>query len=218
MTLSVPGRHNALNAAGAIAIGLGFDVAFGDFSAGLTAFTGARRRFEPKGVVAGVRVFDDYAHHPTEIVAVLQAAREVAGSGRLVVAFQAHHYYRTADFCTEFGQALGLADEVVVMEVYAPGETMLASGTGSALAAAVTLPVERVVFEPSWSAVPAHLADRARPGDLVITMGAGGDVAMLAPEVIEALRLRHSGSGGSGGSGSSGGHRGHASHRPHRPH
>ena len=108
----------------------------------------------------------------------------------MVVAFQAHHYYRTADFCNEFGQALALADDVVVMEVYAPGETMLPGGTGTALAAAVTLPPEHVVFEPSWSAVPAQLAQRARPGDLVLTMGAGGDVAMLAPEVLEALRQR----------------------------
>ena len=191
VVLRVPGQHNALNAAGAIAIGLGFDAPFAEFSAGLTTFTGARRRFEPKGVVAGIRVFDYYAHHPTEIAAVLRAGREVAGDGRLVVAFQAHHYYRTADFCTEFGMALGLADDVVVMEVYAPGETMLPGGTGSALAAAVTLPSDRVVFEPSWSAVPGHLAERARPGDIVVTMGAGGDVAMLAPEVIEALRARH---------------------------
>ena len=190
VALRVPGRHNALNAAGAIAIGLGFDVPFAEFSAGLTAFTGARRRFEPKGVVGGVRVFDDYAHHPTEIAAVLRAARDVVAGGRLVVAFQAHHYYRTADFCDEFGAALGLADDVVVMEVYAPGETLLPNGTGSALAAAVTLPLEHVVFEPSWSAVPEHLAERARPGDIVVTMGAGGDVAMLAPGVIEALRAR----------------------------
>ncbi|HEX7105332.1 MAG TPA: UDP-N-acetylmuramate--L-alanine ligase [Acidothermaceae bacterium] len=188
VVLNVPGRHNALNALGAIAVGLGCGVAFADFAAGLTAFTGARRRFEPKGVVGGVRVFDDYAHHPTEIAAVLRAARTVAPGGRLVVAFQAHHYYRTADFCAEFGAALGLADDVVVMEVYAPGETPLAGGTGAALAAHVTLPPEHVVLEPSWSAVPAHLAARARPGDLVITMGAGGDVAMLAPAVLDALR------------------------------
>jgi UDP-N-acetylmuramate--alanine ligase len=190
VNLRVPGRHNALNATGAVAVGLGFDVGFADFSAGLATFTGARRRFEPKGDVAGVRVFDDYAHHPTEIAAVLRAARDVVGGGRLVVAFQAHHYYRTADFCREFGEALGLADDVVVMEVYAPGEAMLPNGTGAALASAVTLPPDRVVFEPSWSAVPAHLANRAAPGDIVITMGAGGDVAMLAPEVIEALRAR----------------------------
>jgi UDP-N-acetylmuramate--alanine ligase len=188
VSLRVPGAHNALNATGAIAIGLGLELPFAELTAGLAGFTGARRRFEPKGVVGGVRVFDDYAHHPTEVAAVLHAARKVVGDGRLVVAFQAHHYYRTADFCAEFGAALALADDVVVMEVYAPGETPLPGGTGSALAAAVSLPPEHVVFEPSWSAVPAHLAGRAQAGDLVITMGAGGDVAMLAPAVLEALR------------------------------
>jgi UDP-N-acetylmuramate--alanine ligase len=190
--LRVPGRHNALNATGAIAVGLALDMPFAEFRAGLAGFTGARRRFEPKGSEAGIRVFDDYAHHPTEIAAVLHAAREVAGSGRIVAAFQAHHYYRTADFRTEFGAALALADDVVVMEVYAPGEALIPGGTGAALAEAVTLPPQHVVFEPSWSAVPAHLADRARPGDIVLTMGAGGEVAMLAPEVLEALRERYS--------------------------
>jgi UDP-N-acetylmuramate--alanine ligase len=188
VTLRVPGRHNVLNATAALTTGLGLDMPFAEFTAGLTVFTGARRRFEPKGVVNGVRVYDDYAHHPTEVAVILRAAREVVGGGRLVVAFQAHHYYRTADFCTEFGEALALADDVVVMEVYAPGETMVPGGTGAALAAAVTLPPEHVVFEPSWSAVPAHLAKRARSGDLVLTMGAGGEVAMLAPAVLEALR------------------------------
>ncbi len=138
----------------------------------------------------GVRVYDDYAHHPTEIAVTLRAARSVVGDGRLVVAFQAHHYYRTADFCAEFGEALGLADEVVVMEVYAPGEDMIAGGTGTALAAAVPLPDAQVVFEPTWSKVPAHLAARAQPGDVVMTIGAGGEVAMLAPQVLEALASR----------------------------
>jgi UDP-N-acetylmuramate--alanine ligase len=109
----------------------------------------------------------------------LRAAREVAGTGRVIVAFQAHHYYRTADFCAEFGQALALADDVVVMEVYAPGEELLVGGTGTALAAAVALPPEHIVFEPSWSSVAGHLAARAQAGDIVVTMGAGGDVAML---------------------------------------
>jgi UDP-N-acetylmuramate--alanine ligase len=187
VALRVPGLHNVLNATATIVVGLGLDLPFARFADGLTEFTGARRRFEPKGEVGGVRVFDDYAHHPTEIDVTLRAAREVAGNGRLIVAFQAHHYYRTADFCTEFGQALALADQVVVMEVYAPGEELLAGGTGTALAAAVTLPAEQVTFEPSWSAVAGHLARGARPGDIVVTMGAGGEVAMLAPEVLAEL-------------------------------
>jgi UDP-N-acetylmuramate--alanine ligase len=189
--LRVPGRHNVLNALAALAACREAGLGVAEAAPALAGFSGAGRRFEPHGrTAAGALVYDDYAHHPTEIAAILLAAREVVGNGRLVVAFQAHHYYRTADFCSEFGQALGLADDVVVMEVYAPGETMLPGGTGAALAAAVTLPPEHVVFEPSWSAVPAELAERARPGDLVLTMGAGGDVAMLGPEVLEALRQR----------------------------
>ncbi|MBX6371552.1 MAG: UDP-N-acetylmuramate--L-alanine ligase [Acidothermus sp.] len=188
--LRVPGTHNVQNAAAAIAVGLGLGLPLAEIVAGLGEFTGARRRFEPQGEVGGIRVFDDYAHHPTEIAATLRAARVVADGGRLVVAFQPHHYYRTAAFRREFGEALALADEVVVMEVYAPGETPLPDGTGTALAAAVPLPPSRVVFEPSWSAVPAQLVDRARPGDLIVTMGAGGDVALLPPLVLDALRQR----------------------------
>lgn len=120
-----------------------------------------------------MRVYDDYAHHPTELEATLTAAREFAGEGRLVVAFQAHHYYRTAMFSKEFGAALGLADEVVVLEVFAPGEEPIPGASGQAMAANVPLPAGQVVFEPSWSRVAEHLATRARPGDLVMTLGAG---------------------------------------------
>jgi len=193
LQLRVPGAHNALNATAAVAVTVGLGFPFSEVAEGLADFTGARRRFQPQGEVAGIRVFDDYAHHPTEIAATLRAARVVADGGRLVVAFQPHHYYRTADFRTEFGAALALADEVVVMEVYAPGETPLPDGTGAALAAAVPLPGSAVVFEPSWSAVPEHLAARARPGDLIVTMGAGGDVALLPPLVLDALRRRWQG-------------------------
>ena len=109
------------------------------------------------------------------------------GDGRLVVAFQAHHYYRTAMFSKEFGAALGLADEVVVLEVFAPGEDPIPGASGQAMAANVPLPPGQVVFEPSWSRVAAHLAERARPGDLVMTLGAG-DISLLGPEVLALLR------------------------------
>jgi UDP-N-acetylmuramate--alanine ligase len=139
--------------------------------------------------VAGIRVYDDYAHHPTEIDATLRAAREVVGSGRLVVAFQAHHYYRTALFSREFGEALGLADHVVVLEVFAPGEVAIPGASGQTMAGYVPLPPDRVVFEPSWSQVAGHLVARAEPGDLVMTLGAG-DIGMLAAEVLDGLRSR----------------------------
>ena len=135
-----------------------------------------------------MRVYDDYAHHPTELEATLTAAREFLGEGpRLVVAFQAHHYYRTALFSREFGAALGLADDVVVLEVFAPGEEPIPGASGQAMAANVPLPPAHVVFEPSWSKVAGHLAARARPGDMVMTLGAG-DISLLGPEVLALLR------------------------------
>lgn len=187
IVLKVPGRHNALNATAALAtcVGLGFSA--GEVREGLSAFSGTRRRFEFRGESAGVRVYDDYAHHPTELEATLTAAREFVGEGRLVVAFQAHHYYRTAMFSKEFGAALGLADEVVVLEVFAPGEEPIPGASGQAMAANVPLPAGQVVFEPSWSRVAEHLATRARPGDLVMTLGAG-DISLLGPEVLALLR------------------------------
>ncbi len=187
--LAVPGRHYALDSAAALAAGLLLDQPFAGLRSGLGSFAGARRRFELKGSAGGVRVFDSYAHHPTEIRADLQAAREVAAGGRLIVAFQPHRYSRTAAFRAEFGTALALADSVVVMEVYAAGESPIPGATGAAVAAAVPLPVAAVAFEPSWSAVAARLAARARSGDLVLTLGAG-DVTMLGAEVLAELTRR----------------------------
>jgi len=184
--LQVPGAHNALNATAAFTVGLGLGFPGPDLRAGLRGFTGTRRRFELKGAVGGIRLYDDYAHHPTELEAVLRAAREVAGLGRLVVAFQPHRYTRTAVFAKDLGGALGLADEVVVMDVYAADEDPIPGVTGASVAAAVPLPAGRVVFEPSWSAVAGELAARARPGDVVLTLGAG-DITMIGPEVLDLL-------------------------------
>lgn len=184
--LQVPGMHNALNSLAALVTGIGLGFSSEQLIAGLGEFTGTRRRFDFKGEAAGVRVFDDYAHHPTEIAATLRAARDVVGEGRLIVAFQAHHYYRTAHFMTEFGEALGLADEVVVLEVYAPGETPIPGASGQTMASSVPLPAGQVHFEPSWSAVAGELVARASAGDLIMTLGAG-DIGLLGPEVLELL-------------------------------
>lgn len=189
VSLAVPGRHNALNALAALTCAIGLGYAPADVRSGLESFSGTRRRFDFKGDVGGVRVYDDYAHHPTEIEATLRAAREIAGEGRVIVAFQAHHYYRTALFVKEFGAALGLADDVVVLEVFAPGETPIPGASGQTMASHVPLEPEHVVFEPSWSAVAGHLAERARPGDLIMTLGAG-DIGLIGGEVIDLLRDR----------------------------
>lgn len=188
--LKVPGIHNALNATAALLTTYELGCTKDQVVAGLERFTGTHRRFEFRGEVSGIRVFDDYAHHPTEIDAVLKAARTVAGSGRVLAAFQAHHYYRTALFSKEFGQALGLADYVVVLEVFAPGETPIPGASGSTMAGNVPLPKEQVVFEPSWSAVPGHLANTAKPGDIIMTLGAG-DIGMMCPEILDLLEQKN---------------------------
>ncbi len=193
--IQLPGEHMALNSAAALLAGLELGLPAEGLVEGLARFGGVHRRFELKGVAAGVRVFDDYAHHPTEVSAQLRAARAVAGSGRLVVAFQPHLYSRTREFAAGFGEALGLADEVVVMDVYGAREDPVPGVTGAMVADAVPLPADRVLFEPSWSAAAPALAARARPGDLVLTMGAG-DVSMVGPEVLEALAGRRSGEDG----------------------
>ncbi|MEY3696634.1 MAG: hypothetical protein RJA41_284 [Actinomycetota bacterium] len=188
--LKVPGIHNVLNAtAAAIAAReLGADAQ--SVVSGLEMFSGTRRRFEYKGTANQVRVYDDYAHHPTEIAATLRAAREVVGDGKLVVAFQAHHYYRTALFSKEFGQSLALADVVVVLEVFAPGEEFIPGSSGQTLADNVALEKSNVIFEPSWSKVSEHLVSRSNPGDIIMTLGAG-EIGLLCPEILEKLASKN---------------------------
>jgi UDP-N-acetylmuramate--alanine ligase len=186
VAIGVTGRHLALNSAAALLIGIELGLPADKLIEGLAGYGGVRRRFEHKGSAAGVRVYDDYAHHPTKVAAQLAAARVVAGSGRLIVAFQPHLYSRTQAFAAEFGAALTLADEVVVMEVAGVREDPVPGVTGALVADAIALPAELVHYEPSWSAVPPLLAQLARPGDLVLTMGAG-DVTLIGPEVLRAL-------------------------------
>lgn len=189
--LSVPGMHNVLNATAAVAVGIGLGFDLSKIRTALQTFTGTRRRFEYRGSVNKVRVFDDYAHHPTEITATLKAAREVVGSGKLIVAFQAHHYYRTALFNKEFGEALGLADIAIVLEVFAPGEEPIPGASGQTMASHVPLPKDAVVFEPSWSQVAKRLVERAEPNDIIMTLGAG-DIGMLAGEILDLLSVKFS--------------------------
>jgi UDP-N-acetylmuramate--alanine ligase len=187
--LAIPGRHYVLDAMAALAVGLRLGHGFDALRRGLEEFTGTRRRMEAKGEVAGVRVYDSYAHHPVEIAGDLQAGRAVAGRGRLVVAFQPHLVSRTRIFGRAMGEALGAADEVVVLDVYLAREEADPEVTGRLVADAVPLPPERVAFVPDLADAPAALAGRARPGDLVLTLGAG-DVTEVGPRVLALLAER----------------------------
>lgn len=189
VSLQIPGRHYVLDALAALAAGLRLGFSFADLKRGLEAFSGTRRRMELKGQAAGVRVYDSYAHHPNEIAGDLQAARALAGDGRVVVAFQPHLVSRTRIFGPAMGRELGAADEVVVMDVYVAREDPEPGVDGELVASHVPLPEDRVAFVPSWSATPAALVERARPGDLVLTLGAG-DVTLVGPEVLELLAER----------------------------
>ncbi|HEV2451082.1 MAG TPA: UDP-N-acetylmuramate--L-alanine ligase [Streptosporangiaceae bacterium] len=190
--LTVPGRHNALNAAAAYAaaVELGFDPAH--VAEGLAAYRGARRRLEPKGDAGGVLVLDSYAHHPTELAADLRAARDIAAGGRVIAVFQPHLYSRTRIFTAEFGAALGLADQVFVLEVYAAREDPEPGVTGQLVADAV--PLGRARFILRAAGAPQAVADEAKPGDVVLTMGAG-DVTELGEPILAALRAVSEGPG-----------------------
>ena len=186
ITLSVPARHNALNAAAALGVALALGVDVKPYLEGVAGFSGARRRMQFLGEASGVKVYDDYGHHPTEIASVLSAARELAGEGRVVVAFQPHRYFRTNTFLHEFGPALGGADVVVVLDVYAHGETPIPGVGGDVIAAETGLPAAASVFEPDFDRVPQRLAELAAPGDLVVTVGAG-DVTEIGPRLLKLL-------------------------------
>jgi UDP-N-acetylmuramate--alanine ligase len=192
LEIGVPGRHNALNATAALAltVELGLDPAAA--AAGLAAYRGARRRMELKGEADGVQVVDSYAHHPTELAADLAAARDVAAGGRLIAIFQPHLFSRTRIFAAEFGAALGLADEALVLDVYAAREDPEPGVTGDLVAREV--PGGRAQFVPDRASVPAIAAGLAKPGDIVLTMGAG-DVTALGPLIVAALADRAGASG-----------------------
>jgi UDP-N-acetylmuramate--alanine ligase len=196
LRLKVPGRHNLLNAIGAVAVGLEAGVTFERIAAALEEFRGADRRFQMRGEERGVMVVDDYGHHPTEIAAVIAAAR--AGiDRRVVVVFQPHRYSRTSQLLPEFGTALAAADEVVLTDIYAAGEDPIPGVTIDAVAEAVRAagrgPV-RVV--KSLQDLPGAVAALVGNGDLVITLGAGS-IGAVGDRILDELR------GGAGGVGAS---------------
>jgi UDP-N-acetylmuramate--alanine ligase len=193
LAVGVPGVHNALNAAAAYAAALELGLDGGQAAAGLAAYRGVRRRLEPKGEAGGVLVLDSYAHHPTELAADLRTARDIRPGGKLIAVFQPHLYSRTKIFAEQFGAALGLADTVFVMEVYAAREDPEPGVTGRLVAGAVR--GAKVEFVPGRGEVPAAVAAAAGPGDLVLTMGAG-DVTALGPLIVAELRARAGAAGG----------------------
>jgi len=200
INLRIPGRHNALNAAAAFAAAVELGFPAGEAAAGLGAFGGTRRRMELKGQADGVRVLDSYAHHPTELAADLRSARDIVGgtglgNGRVIAVFQPHLYSRTRIFARDLGAALGLADEAFVLDVYPAREDPEPGVTGLLVADAV--PGGRAQFIPDPAGVPALVAGIAKPGDLVLTMGAG-DVTALGPLMVAALRERQGERAGEG--------------------
>lgn len=183
--LKIPGAHNALNAAGAFAVlvGLGFDPA--KSLAGIATFSGTERRFELHGVRRGVSVYDDFAHHPTEVAAALSAARSVVGAGKLITVFQPHLYSRTRLMHKEFAEALALSDQVVVMDIYAAREDPEPGVTGQLVSDSFA-DASKVHYVPNWDDVPAVAASLANEGDFIVTMGCG-DVYRMVPQLLSAL-------------------------------
>jgi UDP-N-acetylmuramate--alanine ligase len=186
LTIAIPGRHNVQNALATLAVAQELDVAFDKVAAALASFVGVERRFELKGEVAGVRVVDDYAHHPAEIIATLASAR-VLHKGRIVAAFQPHRYTRTRDVWDEFIPAFNDADVLIISEIYAAGEDKIPGVEAAPLVEAIRAHGHRDArFVADLDDVLEALAGEARPGDLVLTLGAGS-ISTLGARMLERL-------------------------------
>ncbi len=185
LELNVPGRHNIDNAAAALAVGLHLGLPTAGLLAGLASFAGTGRRFELKGTVHGIRVIDDYGHHPTEIRVTLDAARRYAGDGRLLVIFQPHRYSRTQAFMSEFASALSLADDVTLLEVYAASEKPIPGVSSQVISQSMT----NGKYVPNFVDATDSMIEMAKPGDVIMTLGAG-DVSSLGPIIVDGLTKR----------------------------
>jgi UDP-N-acetylmuramate--alanine ligase len=194
--LFVPGVHNVLNATAAIAVGMGLEIPVELIREGIAQFRGVDRRFQKKGIAAGVRVVDDYGHHPTEILATLAAARQWLGpEGRIHVIFQPHRYTRTYLLMDEFVSAFPEADRLLVLDIYAASEQPIAGVSGLALARMIRCknghPAE---FAASFAAAVDAVVEQVQPGDVVLTLGAG-TVSQLGPQILEKLERREQATG-----------------------
>lgn len=186
LELQTPGHHNLLNASAALAAGLCLGLPVPQLISGLATFRGTGRRFELKGQVHGIRVLDDYGHHPTEIDVTLTAAKRYATDGRVLVVFQPHRYTRTRAFLNNFASALDHADHTWVLEVYGSSEKQIPGVSGQSIVQLMA----NGTFEPNFMKVVAEVVNDARPGDVILTLGAG-DVSSLGPIILEALTSKY---------------------------
>ncbi|MFE3516397.1 UDP-N-acetylmuramate--L-alanine ligase [Streptomyces sp. NPDC059166] len=185
-TVSVPGRHYAHNAVAALAAGIALGIPAHNLASAIGKYTGVKRRLQLKGEAAGVQVIDSYAHHPTEMTADLEAMRGAATGSRLLVVFQPHLFSRTQELGTEMGQALALADASLVLDIYPAREDPVPGVTSELIIDAAQAAGAEVTAVHDKDAVPAAVAGMAKPGDLVLTMGAG-DVTDLGPRILDHL-------------------------------
>ncbi|WP_431947428.1 UDP-N-acetylmuramate--L-alanine ligase [Actinacidiphila sp. bgisy167] len=185
-TVSVPGRHYAHNAVAALAAAVALGVPASGLAKALGTYTGVKRRLQTKGTAGGVQVIDSYAHHPTEMTADLQALREAVGDRRIIVVFQPHLFSRTQELGSEMGRALALADASVVLDIYPAREDPIPGITSDLIIAAAGAAGADVAAEHDKDAIPEVVAGMAKPGDLVLTMGAG-DVTDLGPRILARL-------------------------------
>ncbi|MEV0178587.1 UDP-N-acetylmuramate--L-alanine ligase [Streptomyces sp. NPDC050625] len=184
--VSVPGRHYAHNAVAALAAGVALGVPAAELAPALAAYTGVKRRLQLKGEAAGVQVIDSYAHHPTEMTADLEAMRGAAGDSRILVVFQPHLFSRTQELGKEMGESLALADESVVLDIYPAREDPIPGVTSDLIIDAARAAGAVVMALHDKAEVPSVIAGMAKPGDLVLTMGAG-DVTDLGPRILDHL-------------------------------
>jgi UDP-N-acetylmuramate--alanine ligase len=185
-TVSVPGRHYAHNAVAALTAGVALGVPAQELAQALAAYTGVKRRLQPMGEAAGVRVIDSYAHHPTEMTADLEAMRSAAEDARILVLFQPHLFSRTQELGTEMGRSLALADASVVLDIYPAREDPIPGVTSQLIVDAAHAAGADVTAVRDKAEAVSAIAGMARPGDLVLTMGAG-DVTDLGPQILDHL-------------------------------
>ena len=186
-TVSVPGRHYAHNAVAALAAGAALGIPAAELAPALAAYTGVKRRLQLKGEAAGVQVIDSYAHHPTEMTADLEAMRAAAaGDARILVVFQPHLFSRTRELGKEMGQSLSLADASVVLDIYPAREDPIPGVTSELIIEAARAAGADVTAVHDQAEIPEVVAGMAKPGDLVLTMGAG-DVTDLGPRILDRL-------------------------------